>query len=391
MKNSFEKTSRRKFLKYITGSVAATTIGITGCSDIKSTSRDYQSDLKVFSVGYIGSLRLKNRLIRASTLERAGLEGYPTDTYLKMFESQSAGGVGLIITGCIDVATPTSETLIRIYDDQYITGLNKIVRIVHSTDNECKIMAQLWHKDDKLSPSGISWTGNELLKIMSVEQIKNLIDSFSEAIRRAKDAGFDGVELNAHRVYALSSFLSPLTNKRTDDYGGSVGNRVRLVREIVEQAKTKVGKDFPIIIKLNCDDSFSPTITSEDGINIDNFHLLASEIEKAGFDAIELSSNSNIRKNIVTLDKESYFCKYAENLNLNIPIILTGGNRSLNNIEEILKNSEIDFFGFARPFIREPDLAKQWLEQGNTVKSKCISCNLCLDDSTPLHCMQENE
>jgi 2,4-dienoyl-CoA reductase-like NADH-dependent reductase (Old Yellow Enzyme family) len=225
---------------------------------------------------------------------------------------------------------------------------------------------------------------------MSLEQIKGIIDSFSNAIIRVKNAGFDGAELNAHYVYLLSSFLSPHTNKRKDDYGGSVENRVRLLKEIVEQARTKVGKDFPIMIKLNCDDSFSPTTISQDGINISNFHLLAAEIERAGFDAIELSGNTLLRKNIITLDKESYFSKYAENLNLNIPVILTGGNRSLDNVEEILKRGKIDFFGFARPFIREYDLAKRWLEEGSAVKSKCISCNSCLTDTTPLHCMQEN-
>ena len=324
MRTPFKKTSRRKFLKNITGTVAATTIGITGCRDIMSASMDNQSDLKVFSVGYIGSLRLKNRLVRAATLESAGSEGYPTDIYLKMYESQAAGGVGLIITGCIDAVSQISKTTIRIYDDQYITGLEKIANIVHNGTTECKIMAQLWHLDDDLSPSGISWVDNKLHGIMSVEQIRKLINSFSRAIGRVKDAGFDGVELNAHRVYTLSSFLSPLTNMRTDEYGGSVENRVRLVREIVEEARIKVGKEFPIMIKLNCDDSISPTTTSEDGINIYNFYLLANEIEKAGFDAIEFSGNTNLRGNIDTIEKESYFLKYAENLNLNVPIILTG-------------------------------------------------------------------
>ena len=114
------------------------------------------------------------------------------------------------------------------------------------------------------------------------------------------------------------------------------------------------------------------------------------EIEKAGFDAIELSGNTMIRKDINALEKESYFENYANNLNIHIPVILTGGNRSLDKIEDIFKKDKIDFFGFARPLIREPDLPKKWQEYGNKIKSECISCNSCLAASGPLRCMQKS-
>ena len=385
-----KKTSRRIFLKDITSSIAALTIVNTRGSNISDLREDPGNDLKVFSKGQIGSLSIKNRLVRAATLERAGKDGYPTESYLKMYESQAKGGAGLILTGAMAVAVPVVyESQIFIYHDRYNPGLEKIVKAVHNSDNSCKIMAQLIHFDDKYSPSGISWTDKDPRGIMSVEQIKSIINSFSEAIRRAENTGFDGVELNAHFVYLLSSFLSPHTNKREDEYGGSVENRVRLVREIVEQSRVLIGNDFPIMIKFNCDDSFSPDTTVEDGINIDNFHLLASEIQKAGFDAIEISGNSWFREDINSPDKESYFSKYTETLDLSIPVILTGGNRSLDNIEAIIKRGKIDFFGFARPFIREQDLAKRWYYEGSTVKSKCIRCNSCLSDKDPLHCLQE--
>jgi 2,4-dienoyl-CoA reductase-like NADH-dependent reductase (Old Yellow Enzyme family) len=217
-----------------------------------------------------------------------------------------------------------------------------------------------------------------------------LIKCFSDSIGRAKVAGFDGVELNAHYQYSLSSFLSSQTNRRTDEYGGTLENRVRLVKEIIQQARIIVGEDFPIIIKLNVDDSFSLTTRSENGTNIDNFPVLAIEIEKVGFDAIELSGNTMIRKDINSTDKESYFENYADNLNIQIPVILTGGNRSLDKIENIFRRDKIDFFGFARPLIREPDLPKRWLEYGSEVKSECISCNSCLAASVPLRCMKKS-
>jgi 2,4-dienoyl-CoA reductase-like NADH-dependent reductase (Old Yellow Enzyme family) len=281
-----------------------------------------------------------------------------------------------------------TETQIHIDDDRYIPGLEKIITSAHQTDKTCKIIAQVAHVDNITSPSGINWTGKPTQGIYTIDQIKGIINSFSEAILRAKIAGFDGVELNAHYTYFLSSFLSAQTNKREDEYGGSLENRVRIVKEIVQLARNNVGNDFPIIIKMNCDDSLSLNARSEIGTNIDNFPLLANEIEKAGFDAIEISGNTMIRKDILTKEKESYFADYASNLNLSIPVILTGGNRSLDTIEDIFSRGKIDFFGLARPLIREPDLVNRWKEKGNEVKSNCISCNSCLSASGPLRCMQ---
>ena len=373
-------------------SFAATSIGAQNWGRMVDSAKIYSNEYKVFSAGKIGSIQLKNKLIKAATLERAGLNGFPTDIYLKMIETQVAGGAGLIITGGMAVTSPAvTETQIHIDDDRYIPGLEKIITTAHQTDKTCKIIAQVAHVDNITSPSGINWTGKPTQGIYTINQIKGIINSFSEAILRAKIAGFDGVELNAHYTYFLSSFLSAQTNKREDEYGGSLENRVRIVKEIVQLARNNVGNDFPIIIKMNCDDSISLNARSENGTNIDNFPLLANEIEKAGFDAIEISGNTMIRKDILTKEKESYFADYASNLNLSLPVILTGGNRSLDTIEDIFSRGKIDFFGLARPLIREPDLVNRWKEKGNEVKSNCISCNSCLSASGPLRCMQTSE
>jgi len=373
-------------------SLAATSIGAQIWGRMVDPAKLYSNEYKVFSAGKIGSIQLKNRLIKAATLERAGLNGSPTDIYLKMVETQVAGGAGLIITGGMAVASPAvTETQIHIDDDRYIPGLEKIVTTAHRIDKTCKIFAQVAHVDNAISPSGINWTGKPTQGTYTVDQVKRIINSFLEAIIRTKIAGFDGVELNAHYTYFLSSFLSAQTNRREDEYGGTLENRVRIVKEIIQNARIKVGNDFPIMIKMNCDDSLSLNARSENGTNIDNFPLLANEIEKAGFDAIELSGNTMIRKDILTKEKESYFADYTSNLKLNIPVILTGGNRSLDTIKDIFSRGKIDFFGLARPLIREPDLVNRWQEKGNEVKSNCISCNSCLSASGPLRCMQTSE
>lgn len=383
------KISRRSFVQKMAVTSAATAIVAETLGRMYNPPKINPNEYTVFSAGKIGSTKIKNRFIKAATLERAGQDGFPTEIYLQILENLVMGGVGLIITGAMPVTSPINlKNAINIDDDKYLPGLEKIADTAHQTDKRCKIIAQIAHIDNTTSPSGFNWTGKPTQGTYTLDQIRAIINSFSEAIIRSKIAGFDGAELNAHATYFLSSFLSAQTNKREDEYGGSLENRVRIVKEIVQFARDKVGDDYPIMIKMNCDDSLSIDARSENGTNIDNFPLLANEIEKAGFDAIELSGNTTLRKDILSIEKESYFADYANNLNLGIPVILTGGNRSLDNIEGIFKRRKIDFFGFARPLIREPDLVKRWQENGSEVKSKCISCNSCLSASGPLKCMQ---
>lgn len=382
------ETTRREFLKDMTTTAAAAAIGAAGWRRLgaEAPNRHY---FKVFSEGRIGPLLLKNRLIRAATLERAGLEGNPAEHYLNLHKTQAAGGVSLIITGAMAPMSPGMLIQIHAFDDRHIPGLQKIAALVHETDNSCKIIAQLVGFGEGVGPSAISWPDEQPVRALSIDEIETLVKRFAEAIRRVKDGGFDGAEINGHYVYLISSFLSPHTNKRNDKYGGSVEKRVRIIREIVEMARGKVGQDFPILIKVNCDDSFSPNMPIQDGTNIENFPQLAAEIEKAGVDAIELSGNNLIREEIDSVDKESYFLKYAEALDIRIPVILTGGNRSIESLEKIIKKGKVEFFGLARPLIREPDLANRWLTGTGSGTAKCISCNGCLSADGVLRCVQE--
>ena len=382
------ETTRREFLKDIGTTAAAAAIGAVGWRRLGAEVPN-RHDFKVFSEGRIGPLLLKNRLIRAATLERAGSEGAPTETYLNLHKIQASGGVSLILTGAMAPIGPGMPIQIHAFDDQHIPGLQKIAASVHATNNACKIIAQLVCIGDDIGPSAISWPNEGPIKALSIDEIETIVKQFAEAIRRLKDGGFDGTAMNGHYVYLLSSFLSPHTNKRTDKYGGSVERRVRIVREIVEMARRKVGPDFPILIKVNCDDSFSPDMAIQDGTNIGNFPQLAAEIEKAGVAAIELSGNNLLGGKIDSVDKESYFQKYAEALDVKIPVILTGGNRSIENLEKIIKKGSVGFFGLARPLIREPDLANRWLAGTGSATAKCISCNRCLSADGPLRCVQE--
>ncbi|MDP0493961.1 MAG: NADH:flavin oxidoreductase, partial [Fusobacterium sp. JB021] len=170
-----------------------------------------------------------------------------------------------------------------------------------------------------------------------------------------------------------------------DEYGGSIENRSRIIVEIVKNVRDAVGEEFPIMIKLNSEDFMDNGLTSDESI------IVSKILEKSGIDAIEISggnesslkvANENLgpARTKVSLgkDKESYFSKHAARLakKVNIPIILTGGNRHFDIIENIAKETKISYFALSRPLICEPDLINKW-EDGELKKPKCISCNQC--------------
>jgi 2,4-dienoyl-CoA reductase-like NADH-dependent reductase (Old Yellow Enzyme family) len=309
-------------------------------------------------------------------------EGYFSDHGVAIHQALAEGGVGLIISGHMIVMPPERNGGMCLgtcmYDDRFIHSIRQMATAVHHVGNGCKVMAQINHVgmqdiiDTPVSPSGVSWPNmKKALHVLSTHEVEAIVAHFVEAAQRVHEAGFDGVELHCAHGYLLSSFLSPYTNRRTDKYGGSPEKRVTIVREIVTQIRKQLGSDFPVLVKMNCDDIV------EGGIGIDSFPALAHEVAKTGVDAIEVSGNNPLRKNLDQPEKQSYYSKYVERLNIDIPIILTGGNKSIVLLEKIFNQENVDFFGVARPLIREPNLPHRWLEGLGEKESSCISCNRC--------------
>jgi len=363
----------------------------------------------VFSEGTIARMKIKNRLVRSATYEAAMTEdGRTTDTMLALYKDLAEGGVGMIITGLMAVL-PQGKGNARqtaIYADRFIPEIAKIADVVHQYGKGCKIVAQLGHagrqllqwplKHENISAEAVgpSAVPSPLLeaqaRALSLEEVQQVIQAFVDAIVRVQKAGYDGVQLHAAHGYLLSSFLSPYTNRRTDQYGGSIPNRVRIVREILAQARMKVG-DFPILIKINCDDFV------KGGISLESFPEQAREVERTGVDAIEVSGGMwdclvrseeelgfyptplpEARTRINKLEKQSYFLKYVENLRLSVPILLVGGNRNIERMESILHEGHVSFFSLCRPLINEPGLPQRWLEGRGKETTDCVSCNACL-------------
>ena len=345
-------------------------------------------------------------------------EGHVTNDLLTIYKNLAKGGVGLIITGYAYVH-PSGKSFpgqLGADEDKSIDSLKKIAKIIHKNDQSCKAICQLAHSgrqsyfmDTTLAPSAVlePITGN-MPKEMTNEEIDEITESFAKAAQRAYEAGFDGIQFHGAHGYLLSEFLSSYTNKRTDEYGGSIDNRIRIFEEIYKRTRDRVGTDFPILAKINATDFL------EGGLELIESKKIAARLSNMGFAAIEISGgmwevvmrtkddlgwypamNPESRLNINSKDKEAYHKVYAKEIKseIKIPLILVGGMRSLDVIDNILTEGIADFISLSRPLIREPDLPNKWLKGTGENTCKCISCNGCVGTviSGKVHCTQEKK
>jgi 2,4-dienoyl-CoA reductase-like NADH-dependent reductase (Old Yellow Enzyme family) len=215
---------------------------------------------------------------------------------------------------------------------------------------------------------------------LSLEQIAEIIEDFAAAARRAKEAGFDAVQLHAAHGYLINQFLSPNTNQRTDDYGGSRENRARFCYQVYEAVRETVGPDYPVFIKLNSEDCI------DNGLELGDAVEVAKQLSAVGIDAIEVSGGVAAagKKSAVRLvrkeNEEGYFLTNAQAVKAVVdrPVISVGGYRSLARVREALES--VDAVALSRPFIRQPNLANLWKE-GKTDKADCISCSRCFAET----------
>lgn len=356
-----------------------------------------RAKLKVFEPKVIGGMLIKNRLVRSATHEgMASEDGSVTDKLVELYKTLAEGGVGLIITGYayVQLSGKGSIYMTGIDRDDLIPGLRRIAETVHEHGHGCKVAIQLAHcgrqafsVETTMAPSAVfEPVVNKMPREMTIEETEEIIEAFAEAARRTKEAGFDAVQLHAAHGYLLSEFLSPYTNRRTDEYGGNTENRMKIVEEIHNRTVEKVGKNFPILIKMNVDDFL------EGGINLNESKKIAERLSKMGFAAVETSGSmletrihnrhlTASRTKIRSKDKEAYFLPYAKEIKklINIPLILVGGIRSLDVIEKILAEGSADFVALSRPLIREPSLPNKWLQEIGGLTAECISCNACYE------------
>lgn len=206
---------------------------------------------------------------------------------------------------------------------------------------------------------------------MTVEEIKYVIQQFTDAAIRADKAGFDGVQIHAAHFFFLSRFISPAINHRIDEYGGSTENRARIILDIMNCIREAAPK-LHITIKINSSDFTYGGIEETECLDI------CKILDQAGIDSIEISGNGTSVSGIKAHVSEGYFVPAAAKIAeaVNCPVIVVGGFRSLDVMEEVLNMTNIEFISLSRPLLREPDLPNK-MKADSAVISKCISCNAC--------------
>ncbi len=346
---------------------------------------------EIFEKSEINGMELANRLVRSATWEgMCADDGRPTDKLIDFYKALAAGGVGLIVTGYTFVR-PEGRQMpgkMGLHTDDFAPDMKRMVDAVHAMSG--KICVQLVHAGGQtsqkmagrqpLAPSAVEaaqYQGVEP-EAMSKQDIQEVVSAFGQAAARAKDYGFDAVQLHGAHGYLINQFLSPITNKRDDEYGGALENRARFMMEVYESVRAAVGSDFPVMIKLTGADNL------EGGLTIEDTAKAASSLDKAGIDAIEVSSGTPasgdegpVRTKINKPEREAYILPLARRIKaaVSCPVISVGGYRSFDTVEKAIRD-DVDYISFSRPLIREPELPLRW-QDGDRYAARCISCNKC--------------
>jgi 2,4-dienoyl-CoA reductase-like NADH-dependent reductase (Old Yellow Enzyme family) len=334
----------------------------------------------------IGSMVIRNRFMRSATTSYWSNEnGIVRPEIIRLYERLSEGGVGLIVKGHTYVmdSGKAHVGMAGISGDHQVPKLRELTDVVH--EHGGKIVTQLNHAGyksivDRAGPSAYGESGWEG-RALTTNEIHDIVDAFGDAALRTVEAGFDGVMIHGAHGYLVSQFLSRLANKRTDDYGGSLENRMRLLYEVYDEIRARVGASYPVLIKMNCDDFSLDGFTVEDSIKV------ASALAKRGMDLIEISGGGmgqvrELRRTRAKSDdpalSEATFAGHAEKIHEAInptPMGLVNGIRTKRCMDTLLEKGVTEMVSMSRPFIREPNLVKS-LEAGQ-LEATCISCDTC--------------
>lgn len=343
--------------------------------------------MKLFTPAEIGTMRLKNRIVMPAIHTAFGSEdGLVTERLTKYYEERAKGGAGLIIVefSCVDRRGRSSPFQLMIDNDKAIPGLKKLAKAIKL--HGAKAAIQLQHGGVKATAKitrtqpvgpyvfpGYSAGIGPPPRALTIEEINDLVLAFGEAARRAKEAGFDAIELQCAHSYLIDQFMSPRFNKRMDAYGGSIENRARFACEIIECIRGKVGVDYPIICRITGDEYVDGGITLEDA------KLTANLLIKSGADSLDVSVG--ISDNMVSTPPMSfpYGCfvhlAYGIKEAVDAPVIAVGKINDASFAERILMEEKADLIAMGRALIADPFLPKKSERGKHDAILPCIYCN----------------
>ena len=389
----------------------------------------------LFSPMKIGNVEIKNRIVMAPMCMGFGqYNGCATETMMNYYEERAKGGVGLIfteITRINDITGASSFGQLGMSHDYQIPALKEMADRIHK--HNCKVMVELHHPGRQnlglmigtvpICNIGSKLLGNMYTKILtgavippgkvlqdkdivprtvapskcekskmsesvnrelSKKEIKKLICQFVEGAVRVQKAGCDGVELHASHGYLIQQFLSPNTNKRTDEYGGSLKNRMRFLLEIIDGIRKNCGKDFPIVVRLTVDEMYSKIGQDGKGYNLEEGLKMAKILNDKGIDAIDVSSaaydtfNYWLEPTTFTPGWRKYLAYEVKKV-VDIPVIAANLIRSPKQAELQLEEGCQDFISLGRPLIADPYWPKKVKNGNENLVKRCVCCLYCFE------------
>ena len=389
----------------------------------------------LFSPMKIGNVEIKNRIVMAPMCMGFGqYNGCATETMMDYYEERAKGGVGLIfteITRINDITGASSFGQLGMSHDYQIPALREMADRIHK--HNCKIMVELHHpgrqnlglmigtvpicnigsklmgnlytkiltqavipqgkklQDKHIVPRTVAPSKCERSKMsdsvnreLSANEIKRIICQFIEGAVRVKKAGCDGVELHAAHGYLIQQFLSPNTNKRTDQYGGSLENRMRFLLEIIDGIRLNCGKDFPIVVRLTVDEMYSEIGQNGKGYNLEEGIKMAKILSDKGIDAIDVSSaaydtfNYWLEPTTFTPGWRKYLASEVKKV-VDIPVIAANLIRSPKQAEMQLEEGTQDFISLGRPLIADPHWPNKVKSGNENLIKRCVCCLYCFE------------
>ncbi len=325
--------------------------------------------MNLFERVSIKKTELKTRLVLPPmATAKSTPEGYASDALCDYYEKRAAGGkIGLIITehSFVSKRGKASANQMSMASDDVIPGLRKLTETIHKYDT--KVIAQINHAGSAtmsavtgsaiisasavLNPGRKAGLADEIPESMTAEQIRAAEKEFADAAVRVKKAGFDGVEIHSAHGYLLNQFYSPLTNKRTDEYGaGSLENRLRIHKEILQQVREAVGEDYLIAVRFGgCD-------YMEGGSTIEEAAEAAKLLERYGADLLDISGGM-CRFDRPGHKEAGYFSDLSKAVKdqVSVPVIVTGGIRTVEEANDLLEKEKADLIGVGRTFMKNPN------------------------------------
>lgn len=357
----------------------------------------------LFSPLTINGMTIKNRIIMPPMgTNLASLNGEVTQEQIDYYELRARGGTGLITIEniCIDFPFASNGTTqLRIDNDQYIPRLFKLTETLHKHGacvgiqlNHAGASAYAYRLNGEMplsSSSTPSKKNGNIPRPMTHDEIYHAVDKFGDAAERVRRAGFDCVEIHAGHSYLISQFLSPLFNKRTDEFGGSVENRARILTLIVDKVRACVGPRFPVSLRISADDFLEGGNTLEDSLRI----LELCE-EKVDIINVSAAQNDNLNFQIDQMSLEDGWKRYLSRAvrdKFHKPTVIAGNIRTPKVAEDIIASGDADLIAIGRGLIAEPEWVQKVQSGNERLMRKCISCNIgCADHriarSRPLRC-----